>query len=218
MKDLFREIKNTMGRFLSLLIITSLGAASVVGIQASSIDMRNIADKTYKEHGLYDLQIKSTMGFDEDDIAALSGTAGVSAVMPTNIMDVFVTIENENRAARTYALPDGINTIDLLDGRLPENPGECVVERRLLDDGNMGIGGELRLSLDDMANFFDIFADDSFTVVGVVSSPLYISLQRGNTTLGDGKLEYYLYLHPDAYVLEVFTDVYLLMDASRGMV
>ncbi|MCL2518952.1 MAG: hypothetical protein FWF15_10360, partial [Oscillospiraceae bacterium] len=81
-KDLLREIKNTLGRFCSLIIITALGAASVVGIQATSIDMRAIADKTYKSHNLYDIQIKSTVGFDDDDILALSG---FGTIMPTYI-------------------------------------------------------------------------------------------------------------------------------------
>ena len=216
-KDLFREIKKTPGRFISLIIITSLGAASVVGIQATSVDMRDVADKTYKEQNLYDLQIKSSVGFDEDDINALIGTSGVLVVMPTNIIDVFININNENRAVRTYALPDTLNTVKLLDGRLPANERECVVESSLLDDGNIKIGDSIKLSLDDMGGYFGIFTDDSFTVVGVVSSPLYISFQRGNTTLGDGSLRYYLYLHPNAYKLDIYTDVYVLMDGSHSM-
>ncbi|MCL2254378.1 MAG: FtsX-like permease family protein [Lachnospiraceae bacterium] len=217
LKDLFREIKNTIGRFLSLLIITALGASSVVGIQAASIDMRNIADKTYKEHNLYDLQLKSTIGFDEEDISTLKNTAGVLKVMPTRILDVFIHIDNEKRAVRTYALPDIINTITILDGRLPAKPDECVIERRILNDANINIGDTISLSLDDMDGYHEIFPNDTFTVVGVVSSPLFISSQRGNTTLGDGSLSYYLYLHTDASILEVYTDVYLLMDGSHEM-
>ncbi|MCL2678072.1 MAG: FtsX-like permease family protein, partial [Clostridiales bacterium] len=216
-KDLFREIKNTAGRFISLIIITALGAASVVGIQAASIDMRAIADKTYKEHNLYDLQLKSATGFDGNDIAALAGTAGVAALMPTFIYDVFLSIETEKQPIRTYALPGNLNTIDLLEGCLPQNPGECLVERRLLEDANLQIGDTIKLSLDDMSIYSGIFCDDTFTVAGVVSSPLYISLQRGATALGNGSLRYYLYLHPDAYLPDIFTDVYLLMDGSHDM-
>jgi len=217
LKDIFREIKRTPGRFLSLLIMTALGASSVVGIQAASIDMRAVADKTYKAHNLYDLQIKSPTGFDDSDIAALAGAPGVAGVTPTYVYDVYAEIENENRALRAYAVTDDINNIGLLEGRLPENPGECAVERRLLDDGNIGVGDEIRLSLDNAAVYNYIFANGAFTVVGVVDSPLYISFERGATTLGDGSLKYYLYLHPDAFRLSVFTDVYMLMDGSRDM-
>ncbi|MCL1789302.1 MAG: hypothetical protein FWG33_03010, partial [Oscillospiraceae bacterium] len=216
-KDLFREIKNTMGRFLSLLILTSLGTSSVVGIQAAATDMRNIADKTYKEHRLYDLQIKSTIGFDDDDVDALVNTQGVSVVMPTTVFDVFVNVDNENRAVRTYAVPDDVNIITVIEGRLPENSGECVVETRLLNDAKLQAGGNIQLGLDDMDDYYNLIESDMFTVVGVVTSPLYITFQRGNTSLGDGSLQYYMYLHPDAYALDRFTDVYMMMEDSYAM-
>jgi len=200
-----------------LLIITALGAASVVGIQASAINMRDVADKTYKEKNLYDIQIKSTMGFDEHDASALAGDAAVYSVMPTTIYDVFISIDGRNRPARTYALPEGINEVDIVEGRLPLSPRECLAERRIMNHANLKIGDTVRLGLDDMDAYFDVLAYDSFTVVGVVSSPLYISFERGNTTLGDGSLQYYMYLHPGAYTLDVYTDVYLLMAGSQDM-
>lgn len=216
-KDLFREIRLTLGRFFSLLIITALGSMSVVGIQAASMDMRAVADKTYKAHNLYDLQIKSTTGFNEDDLIALKSMETVSGVMPTNMFDVFVSIDNVNSAVRTYALPDTVNNIDLLEGRFPTNPHECAIEQRLLREGGFTIGDTIQFSLEDMDAYHDFLSNYVFTIVGVVSSPLYITFQRGNTSLGDGSLQYYLYLHPDAYTLEVFTDVYLTMDGSQDM-
>jgi putative ABC transport system permease protein len=207
-----------MGRYISLVIITALGAASVVGIQAASIDMRDTADKLYKESGLYDLQLKSAMGFDDGDIAALRGTAGVAEVMPTYTYDVFIYLEGEVLAARTYALPDSLNAIRVLEGRLPENAAECAVESSVLRAGGYTLGDSVTLGLDDMGDYYDMLAGDTFTIVGTVSSPLYISgHERGNTTLGDGSLNFYLYLHPDAYVVDVYTDAYILMDGSREM-
>ncbi|MCL1903727.1 MAG: hypothetical protein FWF94_04850 [Oscillospiraceae bacterium] len=217
-KDLFREIKNTMGRFLSLLILASLGTSSVVGIQAAAIDMRNIADKTYKEHRLYDLQIKSTMGFDDDDIAALKNNAETYLVMPTTIIDVYANVADINSAVRTYALPDGVNTIDIIAGRFPEKADECVIEERhLLNDGNIQIGDSIQLSLENMDDYHELIDNETFTIVGVATSPLYITFQRGNTALGDGSLQYYMYLHPSAYSLDVYTDVFVVMDGSKTL-
>lgn len=216
-KDIFREIKNTMGRFFSLLIIAALGTTAVVGIQATSVDMRAIADKTYKEQNLYDIQLKSATGFETDDISALQTLNGVRTVMPTYIYDSFIYFENETRTVRTYALPDELNKIEILDGRLPQNAGECVVERGLFEYGNYIIGDTITLGLDNMDDYYDAIENHEFTIVGIVSSPLYITFERGNTTLGDGKLNFYLYLHQSAYKLEVYTDVYLLMDSSQDM-
>jgi putative ABC transport system permease protein len=217
-KDIFREIKNTMGRFISLFIIVALGAASIVGIQATSINMRAAADKMYKAHMLYDLQIKSTVGFDDGDIDALRETDGVRIVMPTYMRDVFIDFGGgTNSTARAFALPDTLNTLTVTDGRLPENAGEVVVERGVLRAGGLRIGDTLTLMLENMDDYYNTFDDSEFTIVGVVNSPFYISFERGNTTLGDGSLRFFLYLHPDAFTLDVYTDVYVLMQGSHEM-
>jgi putative ABC transport system permease protein len=216
-KDIFREIKNTTGRFFSLLIIAALGTMAVVGIQATSVNMRAIADKTYKEQNLYDIQLKSATGFDSDDTDALRNTTGVHTVMPSYIYDAFIYFEHETRTARTYSLPGELNKIEVLDGRLPQNAGECIVERELLNHGEYKIGDIVTLGLDNMDDYYNALENSEFIIVGVVSSPFYLSFERGNTTLGDGRLSYYLYLHPSAYKLDVYTDVYILMDGSQDM-
>ena len=222
-KDILREIKKTVGRFFSLIIIALLGATAIVGIQATSIDMRAIADKTYKEENLYDIQIKSTTGFDNDDISALKGAAGVHTVMPSYAYDTFIYINNgqsssnETLTVRTYSLPGELNKIKILDGRLPQNDKECAVESDLLNYGNYKIGDTITLGLDNMDDYYNVFDNNIFTIVGVVSSPFYVSLERGNTSLGDGRLDFYLYLSPETYKLDVFTDVYILMNGSQDM-
>lgn len=217
-KDIFREIKNSIGRFISLMLITALGTASVVGIQASSINMRAMADREYKAHYIYDLQIRSAVGFDDEDIAALRDTEGVRIVMPAYIHDAFVIFEHDTRTVRTSAVPGELNRLEVLEGRLPENAGEAVVERRLLRHGRFSIGDSIRLGLDNMDAYYRAFTRSEFTIVGVVQSPLYISLhERGNTSLGDGWLNFYMYLHPGAYNLPVYTDVFILMENSHGV-
>lgn len=216
-KNILREIKNTMGRFLSLLIIAALGTIAVVGIQAASIDMRAIADKTYKEQNLYDIQLKSATGFESDDITVLENMADVHAVMPAYIYDAYIYLESETLTVRTYSLPDKLNGITVLDGHLPQHTGECVVERDLLIHGNYKIGDIVTLGLDDMDDYYDVFDNSEFTVVGVVSSPFYLTFERGNTALGDGRLNYYMYLYPEEYKFDVYTDVYVLMEGSQDM-
>jgi len=217
-KDTFREIIKSLGRYVSLIIITALGAASVAGIQATSINMRAIADKTYKERALYDIQLKSTTGFEDDDISALRNSPGVGIVMPTSIFDSYIYLENETRTIRTFALPEGLNNIELLDGRLPANAEECAVERAILRQWGLQIGDSIQLGLDEMDDYYDILASSEFTIVGVVKSPFFIiPYDRGNTSRGDGRLNYYAYLHPDAFELDVFTDVYILMEESRSI-
>lgn len=214
-KDILREIKNTTGRFVSLFVITALGAASIVGIQATSIDMRDTADRMYKSSMLYDIQIKSTIGFDDDDIAALRASDGVQIVMPMYSRDVFIDFEQEVRTARTFSLPDSLNHITVTCGRLPEKADECVVEEAVLRFGKLEIGDTITLMLDDIDDYNKMFSCSTFTIVGTATSPFYISHQRGNTTLADGSINYFLYLHPSVYTLDVYTDAYILMQGSQ---
>ena len=216
-KDTLRELWNTKGRYISLIIITMLGAASVVGIQASAISMRDAADRSYKANALYDIQLKSAAGFNADDIVAVQEMGGVSDVMPTHLFDVYLDVRGELRPVRTYALPDSLNSVELISGRLPENTGECVVERRMLREARLSVGDVISFSLVSMDALHIALEHDTFTITGVVQSPLYMTFERGRTTLGNGTLRYYAYLHPDAYRLGAHTDVYVLMEDSKHM-
>jgi putative ABC transport system permease protein len=214
-KDTFREITKSFGRYMSLIIITALGAASVAGILATSINMRAIADKTYKERALFDVQIKSATGFDYDDISALRDTSGADIVMPTTIFDTYIYLESETRTIRVFALPNELNNIELLEGRLPENANEGAVERSLLRQWGLSIGDSVTLGLDDMDDYHEVLGSSELTIVGVVRAPFFIiPYDRGNTPRGDGRLNYYMYVHPDAFELDVYTDVYVLMEDS----
>ena len=216
-KDMLRELWKTKGRYISLIIITMLGAASVVGIQASAINMRDAADKSYKSSRLYDIQIKSPIGFSDEDVSAVLDTRGVSAAMPASIFDVYLEVRGELRPVRTYSLPDSLNTLELISGSMPENAGECVVERRMLREARLSVGDTISFSHDDMPAYRNALESTGFVITGVVESPLYLTFERGRTALGNGTLRYYAYLHPDAYRLGVYTDIYVSMDESGQM-
>ena len=215
-KDIFREIKATKNRFISLMMISLLGAFVVVGIHATAIHMRDAADAAYRNANLYDLQIRHPMGFSPEDIVGLREAYGVQYVTPAHIVDVYVYARDVRRTMRTYSLSHSINIPTLLEGRWPAAPGEIAVERRFLRDGGLVVGDTISLSLRDMGRFFSVFAYDSFTITGVADSPLYLTGDRGNTTLGDGSLRYFAYLYPSVYIAP-YTDIYVIMYGSRGI-
>ena len=199
---------------MSLIVITMLGATAVVGIQATSINMRDAADREYKAHGLYDIQLKSVTGFNSGDVDAVRETEGAAVVLPTYIFDVYLDVRTDLRPVRTYALPEELNTVRLMAGRLPINAREIAVEPRVLREGGFSIGDVISFSLSDMEAYSSVFETEEFTITGTVTSPLYVTFERGRTTLGNGTLRYYAYLHPDAYIIDVYTDIYVLMENS----
>ena len=217
-KDVFREIKHSATRFFSLLIISTLGAMSIVGIYGTAIDMRLLANASYQQQALYDLHIKSTVGFTQDDITALKQNVAVKTMEATYSCDVYLYHNERMLTLRTHALPENLNKIDLVRGNLPQSAAECLVDQKLIDYGHYQLGDKINLGLDKMDDYYKFFSSPTFTIVGIVASPLYInSHDLGSTQLGDGRLNFYLYLAKDAYQLEVFTDIYVTLEATANI-
>ena len=216
--DVIREIRQSASRFLSLIIITALGALSIVGIYATAIDMRTMADKTYKAQVLFDLQFKSTTGFNDEDILAIAQQAEVETAEAAFSFDAYLALAGKSLTVRTHSLPTEINKIDLLQGRLPQKANECLLEEALYNFGAFQLGQTITLGLDDKENYDKFLVTDIFMIVGVVKSPLYINdHDRGNSQLGDGRINYYLYLPETSYNLEVFTDLYIKLTGTSDV-
>ena len=52
-KDTFREIKGSFGRFFAIFAIVAIGVSFFAGITASSSDMRYSSDSYYDEYNLH---------------------------------------------------------------------------------------------------------------------------------------------------------------------
>jgi len=210
-KDILREISNTKGRFISILLITMLGAMLVVGIHATAINMRDAADNAYRHANLYDLQIRFSNGDAIRAIETIRQEPAVYKAMSATIFDVYVNLRETQRIIRLTSLPDTINQVELISGRLPQAPNEIVVERRLLRGGQASIGDTIEV----YAPWVDVWLSTTeLTIVGVVESPLYLTGDRGNTHLGAGTVHYYAYVHP--YIFSMgYTDIFVVMRESR---
>ena len=60
-KDILREIRKSLGRFLSILLIVALGVAFFAGVRASVPDMKYTADAYFDEYNMQDIQLLSTV-------------------------------------------------------------------------------------------------------------------------------------------------------------
>ena len=91
LKDILREIKKSLGRFLSILLIVALGVAFFAGVKASVPDMKYTADAYFDAYNMQDIQLISTVGFTEEDVEAIRGIEGVQGVHATYTMDAVTT-------------------------------------------------------------------------------------------------------------------------------
>ena len=226
-KDIIREIKRTKSRFFSIFAIIALGAGFFSGLKAACPDMLATQEAYFRDNNLMDIHLLSTYGFDEDDMDAIRAVDGIRGIYPTYSKDVFVKNDrNANLIAKMIAIPDvttaayADKTIDepvVLKGRMPQSANECVVEKHSQMRTTFNIGDTVSVYTTDSENpLSDSLVRDSWTVVGIVMNPQYISYERGNTTIGDGSIDTYIMIPESSFCYEVYTDVYLTMEDAAA--
>ncbi|MGH2087332.1 FtsX-like permease family protein [Aerococcus urinaeequi] len=211
--DGFREIKNTLGRFLALLLIIILGTGFFVGIRAAAPDMIAIADKYFNQTNLEDMSIQSTMGLDEDDLALLEDVEDIE-YQPYAYVDRQIATSNDLvRFYPNFNETSDINQFDVQEGRLPEAADEIAIDNQLANDENYQIGQEISLTdlgvnSEDNESGAPTLSGETFTIVGYVNSPLQISnISRGATGLGDGQLNGFAVVASEAINRDIYTSI-----------
>ncbi len=213
-KDFWREIRYTRSRFMSILILVALAVAFLSGLRSTAPDMKNTCDTYLDQQNFMDIQVMSTLGLMEEDLEALLDQPGIADGEACWAIDAYAQSPDLDIVAKVYSLPQRLNTITLTDGRMPEAADECVVEEHLLELLNLEIGDTLTLATS--GDYEDALMVDTVTIVGVVISPLYISVERGTSTLGTGQVAAYLYLPREAFDLDYYTALYLTVDGAAA--
>ncbi|MCI9336624.1 MAG: FtsX-like permease family protein [Lachnospiraceae bacterium] len=207
-KTTFREIKASLGRFLAIFGIVALGVGFFAGLKVTTEAMIATVSDYLDRHGFYDLRLVSTLGFDQENVDYFASARDVEAAEGSVSFDVLYELGDEyGGVIKTYSMPEQLNTLKLVSGRFPETGSECVV-----DSGSFGksvLGGVIRLSEDNEEGDLEHFTHREYTIVGLVQSSLYIQFERGNTTLGSGRLDGFVYLSPEGFDTDYFTEVYV---------
>ena len=219
MKDSVKEIKNTYKRFLSILLMAFLGVGFFAGIRATSPDMVDTIDEYYDSQNVYDIQVMSTLGLTEDDLNEISKMENVDEIIGTYEIDGKLEIDNTEHVVKVMCIED-INKSKLLEGKLPENSDECVVEANFLTQNNKKIGDSIKVEIENTENNdgeeVEYLVNKEMKIVGIVRSPLYISKDRGSSTLGSGKVDYYLYINKDNInAKDIYTNIYVKVKDSN---
>ncbi|MGH2116060.1 FtsX-like permease family protein [Aerococcus urinaeequi] len=211
--DGFREIKHTLGRFLALLLIIALGTGFFVGIRAAAPDMIAIADKYFNQTNLEDMSIQSTMGLGEDDLSLLEDVEDIE-YQPYAYVDRQIATSNDLvRFYPNFNETSDINQFDVQEGRLPEATDEIAIDNQLANDENYQIGQEISLTdlgvnSEDNESGAPTLSGETFTIVGYVNSPLQITnISRGATGLGDGQLNGFAVVAPEAINGDIYTSI-----------
>jgi len=215
-KDFWREIGHTRSRFFSIMILVALSVAFLSGLKATAPDMKHTGDDYLDSLHLADIQVLSTLGLTDEDIAALRAQDKVEDAEGEYVIDAFASSDSLDAVVKVLSLTDrGISDVLLREGRMPERADECVVEENMLSLMSISIGDTITLTPGD--DLSDALAQDTYTVVGTVRSPVYLAVERGTSTLGNGTVKAYLYLPREAFTLDYYTAAYVRVSGAAEM-
>ena len=209
--DFIREVRHTYSRFLSILLLSALAVAFLVGLRATAPDMEYTADNYYDSHHLMDGYVMSTMGLTQEDLQALAQADGVDQVEGAWSVDATAV----DSIVSMRSMPENLNLLNVVEGRLPQQADECVTEQMLLTALGLEIGDTLTVTLDEEDQ--DSLTRTSYTIVGTVQSPLYVGTDRGSTTLGSGSIDAFVYIPGENFDLDVYTTAYFTGDGMEAL-
>ena len=213
-KEFWMEIRKSKSRFISILLIVALGVAFFSGIQASSPDMRYSGDAYYDESSLMDIKVVGTMGLTSDDVSSIESIDGIESAEGAWSTDVMCGEGQKQKVLHIESINDTVNKLDVQEGRLPEKSGEIFLDSTFASANEYKVGDKVALREDGDST---LLVTAEYTVVGTGRSPLYISFNRGNTTLGTGEVNGFGYVLPEDFDQEIYTQIYVTVHGAKGL-
>ena len=229
--DTLRTIRNNFSRYISIMLIVALGTAFFVGIKATAPDMFATAEKYFADYNLMDIRVQSLIGLTDEDINAIKQLEGVQYVSGQKFTDALVRVNGEIEAdidgtqisARAYSISpqhiaefisganDGayMNRPELIEGRYPSAVNECLVDAsRLSTPDSYKIGNTITLE-SVSGTVPSSLSTNTFTIVGIMRSPYYLSFERGNTNIGSGKIGTFIIIPEEAFKMDYYSEIYV---------
>ena len=209
-KIALRTIKKSLGRYIAIFAIIALGVGFFSGLRVTKDAMVEAGNKYVDKHNLFDLHIISTYGFTDEDIEHFSEQRDVNRAVGAYSADVIYKRDDGREAVlRAHSITDGVNGLEIVEGKMPSASNECVVDARAFDSSY--IGRKIRLTDNNSEDVLKNIVSKEFKVVGIVNSVYYINFERGTTTVGNGSLSGFMYLPPSAFNYERYTEMFVTM-------
>lgn len=214
-KDFIIEIKKTMGRFISIFFIVALGVAFYSGIRASEPSMRITADQYFDDSELMDLKVMGTMGLTKADIKAIGKVSGIEAVEGGYSKDVLCPVGDNEKVVHMLSMQKNFDQVSVVEGRLPEKAGECLVDEDFLSYTDLKVGDTVTFHSGDGEALTDSLVTDAYKIVGIGNSPLYISFGRGSSTIGTGEISGFVVVDKSSFDMDVYTEAYVKVSGAE---
>lgn len=222
LKDVFREIKISLGRFLSILCIVAIGVAFFAGIKASAPDMKNSADTYFDKYNVQDIQVYSTIGLTKKDVAAIKRIKGVKSVQPNFSMDTLSQIDSTQMVIKviSYGIDQKMNKIRVVEGRMPERENECLIEASSATNklyGTFHIGDTIKLQSGTDEALSKSLKHTKYKIVGTCYNPNYLSYEKGSSNIGSGTVNSFIYIQNTNVLKDYYTEVDVCVKGAKDL-
>ena len=220
-KNNLKSIHKTKRRFISILVMAFLGVGFFAGLVATSPDMLDSLDKYADSSNLYDINIMSTLGLTDDDITALQALDRVENAYGIQTKDSISKIDDKESICKVIEYNENVNTPVIVAGRNIENENECLIDPAIVRTGEGAeryIGKKIVLENNDLdSDDKPIFTKKEFEIVGIAETPVYISNERGNTSIGNGTVSFYIFTK-DVINMDYYTGIYVTAKGAKETV
>ena len=214
LKEFFRTLRLTMNRFFAIAIMVGLGVAFFAGLRATQPDMELSVNRWYEETNFFDLWIKSDRGITKDEVKMIQDAKNVLKVDEGYSDQMYALIEGERSATWVYSVPSKVNQLKIKEGRLPKSSKECFADSKLKEQSDLKIGDWVEFETGENAAMQSI-KKQAYQIVGFGDTPLYLTADRGSSTIGNGKVDYFFFLPKEDFTSLVMTDIYVQMKGLK---
>lgn len=220
-KDFFMEIKKTLPRFISIFLIVSLGVAFYAGVRSSEPDMKLSADKLYDDSNLMDIRLINNLGMGLTDELADKLSAEVDNIEKaynTYNIDLLSYSEDKQDVVKVMAYNEEVNKLVITDGRKPQSADECIVDESYMNSGNFSIGDTIHLKSGNDYDIKSMMKNDTYKIVGTFTSAYYMAIDKGTSTIGNGKVNGLISVIKDEFITPYYTDTYIIVDGAKDKI
>ena len=222
---------------MAIVAIVALGTGFFAGLMMTGPDMRQAMDTYYDDNHVWDIRLISTLGFSNDDIHQFDDVEGVRACMPNHTVDAIARMNDTQVAVRVSSFDttmaqqfvgehahaakdsssDFLNRFQLVTGRLPQSPDECLAAayapHAQLSEGDIV---DITSANEDLDK---IFSTRHLRVVGTITSPLYpYTRSFGSTTIGSGSIDQYIFVPTSTFQQDFpYTELYISVEGADSV-
>ncbi|MFQ9515015.1 MAG: FtsX-like permease family protein [Eubacterium sp.] len=209
-KDFYRQIKNTLNRFISLLLIVALGVAFYTGIRSSESDMRISADRVYDECNMMDLRIVSEIGVTKEDVWAVSAVKGVEMAEGSYSVDAVAKCKGDDLTAHFMSYSSKVNVPRIVSGKMPEDDSQCIIDADFAEEYGVKTGDVITVENKNIIG-------QKYQVVGFFTLGNYLTNNKGSSTVGTGNINLNVILNDSQFDMDCYTDIYVTVKGAKEL-